>query len=314
MAYASTGNAFDLLVGAGEQVAAPKKKKNNKPKPKAEENGNAAAHQAAAAPAAQRPAAASASVATAAAAAAQGGVVDVGEASAILERAAREAKSAGDKARLWKDWIKQARAGDRRETRVSHLSWGPLGEEHGGGRRAALHPRGLGVACAWVLTGWCCVWAAAGKGLWPGSCCCCCLAAGDSGVGGVPSPHADWLGAGCCCVAQATDKSGKGVKYEDKDGSSLDFKQVSQQGFGIGVGGAGQRLRSRASWSPWQGQGGAWCCRFADVPPLGTRRSGTHTPWQKSRLDVWRTGRLVCGGNARRCAACALGAQRGDHS
>eukprot|EP00798_Chlamydomonas_sp_ICE-L_P025347 gene25347-11007_t len=35
-------------------------------------------------------------------------VVDVSEACAILERAARETKSMGDKARLWKDWIRQA--------------------------------------------------------------------------------------------------------------------------------------------------------------------------------------------------------------
>jgi hypothetical protein len=85
-------NAFDLLVGAESQLG---KKKKNKSKANAD------------APAAAAPAAPAASTSGAAKSAQQGGVVDASEAKAIFERAAREAKTIGDKVKLWRDWIKQ---------------------------------------------------------------------------------------------------------------------------------------------------------------------------------------------------------------
>lgn len=89
---ASTTNAFDLLVGA-EQALSKKKKKAAK---KAEE---------------PAPAVPVAPVAAAkgGVAGASSGVVQAVEACAILERAAREAKSISDKVKLWRDWIRQAR-------------------------------------------------------------------------------------------------------------------------------------------------------------------------------------------------------------
>mmetsp|Transcript_1311 Transcript_1311/g.2845 ORF Transcript_1311/g.2845 Transcript_1311/m.2845 type:complete len:697 (-) Transcript_1311:591-2681(-) len=96
---ANVSNAFSLLVGTGEVVASSKKKKQNKNKPKQEDL-------------AGRPTSAPApiptSVAPAAKAANTAQVVDVHEAIAILERAAREAKTMAEKGRLWKDWTRQA--------------------------------------------------------------------------------------------------------------------------------------------------------------------------------------------------------------
>lgn len=125
---ASTHNAFNLLVGTGEQVSQSKKKKNNKKKNAgAADAGNgqpeAPPPQAVAAPrpasakpaasngshtAAPKAAAPKAQDAPKAAAPAANVVVDVAEAAAIFERAAREAKTINDKAKLWKDWVKQA--------------------------------------------------------------------------------------------------------------------------------------------------------------------------------------------------------------
>lgn len=117
---ASTFNAFSSLLGTGEQVAASKKKNNKKKnKPKAEEgaNGQAPAPQAPpqkvekvekAAPAKAAPASNGTHAETGKAPAPAAVVVDVAEAGAIFERAAREAKSINDKAKLWKDWVKQA--------------------------------------------------------------------------------------------------------------------------------------------------------------------------------------------------------------
>jgi hypothetical protein len=92
---ASVGNAFDLLIGTGEQVVA-KKKKKNKPKPKSDS-------QAAAAPA---PASGVQQVSD------QKGYetvqeVPVAEGCAILEKNARTFKAGPDRVKLWKDWIKQ---------------------------------------------------------------------------------------------------------------------------------------------------------------------------------------------------------------
>mmetsp|Transcript_23256 Transcript_23256/g.59402 ORF Transcript_23256/g.59402 Transcript_23256/m.59402 type:complete len:735 (-) Transcript_23256:473-2677(-) len=93
---AAVANSFDLLVGAENTLS---KKKKNKNKSKAD-----------APAAASAPASASAGASTSGGAkpAQHGGVVDASEAKAIFERAAREAKTIGDKVKLWRDWIKQA--------------------------------------------------------------------------------------------------------------------------------------------------------------------------------------------------------------
>jgi hypothetical protein len=90
---ASTANAFDLLSGAEAALNSSKKKKkstgaNSGANPKAAGAGSGSSD------AAQFTAPSS-------------GVVDIGEALAILERAAREAKTIADKCKLWKDWTKQ---------------------------------------------------------------------------------------------------------------------------------------------------------------------------------------------------------------
>ncbi len=93
---ASVMNSFDLLKGAEAQLAS--KKKKNKPKSKdaaagggdgGAENGGASSSSAAGGKAA---------------------AVDVYEAIAAVERAAREAKALPDKLKLWKDWIHQVRS------------------------------------------------------------------------------------------------------------------------------------------------------------------------------------------------------------
>lgn len=103
---AAVSNAFGALLGAGEAVSAKKKNKNKQqqqaPAPAAKQE----------APAKQeRPVSAAAPAKAEANGAARPatGVVEVTEATAILERAAREAKAIGDKTRLWKDWVRQVR-------------------------------------------------------------------------------------------------------------------------------------------------------------------------------------------------------------
>lgn len=101
---ASVANGFASLTSFGaSEVVSSKKKKNNKAKKAAE--GSAPAAAAAAAPIAQiSEAVASLSLST------PGNVVvEVTEAKSIYERAAREAKTLSDKAKLWKDWTRQVR-------------------------------------------------------------------------------------------------------------------------------------------------------------------------------------------------------------
>jgi hypothetical protein len=84
---AAVANAFAALnaIGSGQAPAASKKKKDKKPK----------------APAAPEEAGEAAPV--------QVGVVDVGEACAVLDRSARTFRSGSDRVKLWKDWMKQVR-------------------------------------------------------------------------------------------------------------------------------------------------------------------------------------------------------------
>ncbi len=103
----STFNSFDALMGQAEQVSTSNKKRNKKksgsaaaPVPAGQASVPTSNGPAAPAPAAKAPVAAASSVPS---------IVDVTEASAILERAAREAKTIGDKTRLWKDWVRQVR-------------------------------------------------------------------------------------------------------------------------------------------------------------------------------------------------------------
>lgn len=107
-------NAFDLLVGAENTLNA-KKKKNKK-------GGQQAQQQAQQQPQQQ---AASASKPAADAALPSGGPLELADAVAILERAARDAKSTADKCKLWKEWIRQVRglvwAGDLRSCLVPNL-------------------------------------------------------------------------------------------------------------------------------------------------------------------------------------------------
>lgn len=100
---ASVQNSFANLLGAGEQVSASKKKKNNKSKPAGQPQ-----QQQQAAVASVSADLASLSVSQTPAPAGNV-VVEVTEAKAIFERAAREAKSVSDKAKLWKDWTRQVR-------------------------------------------------------------------------------------------------------------------------------------------------------------------------------------------------------------
>jgi hypothetical protein len=97
---ASTANAFDLLTGAEAALSSSKRKKKSTAQAGAQAGANT------------KPTAGSSAVPSSSGAftAPSSGVVDVGEAVAILERAAREAKTIADKCKLWKDWSKQVRA------------------------------------------------------------------------------------------------------------------------------------------------------------------------------------------------------------
>lgn len=87
---ASVANAFDLLKGAGEQVAnKANKKKKSKPKPKT------------AADPAEAPSEAVVQE--------QEEEVLQAEACAVLEKSARTFNSGSDRVKLWKDWIRQVR-------------------------------------------------------------------------------------------------------------------------------------------------------------------------------------------------------------
>jgi hypothetical protein len=92
---ANVANAFDALLGAGEQISSGKKK--NKNKSKAKDHVLDSTH----------------AISVQSRAATNGNdthlstVVDVSEAVAILERAAREARSISEKCRLWRDWVRQ---------------------------------------------------------------------------------------------------------------------------------------------------------------------------------------------------------------
>ena len=94
---ANVNNAFAALLGAGEAPSAGKAKKKNKAK-QAEQNGSHAVDVLASVPATSNGHAATPSV------------VDVSEAIAILERAAREARSIAEKSKLWKEWGRQVRS------------------------------------------------------------------------------------------------------------------------------------------------------------------------------------------------------------
>lgn len=91
---ANVNNAFAALIGAESQLASSKKKNKSKAKQNVDHN------------TVLQPVAAPAVVSNSHAAPMQSSV-DVSEATAILERAAREARTIGDKNRLWKEWTKQ---------------------------------------------------------------------------------------------------------------------------------------------------------------------------------------------------------------
>lgn len=93
---ASQKNAFDLLVGAENVLGSKKKNKNKKAQADAAETPAAPVQQVQSSNASKAPA-----VPTS-------GVVEVAQARAIFEAAAREARSIGDRCKLWRDWIKQA--------------------------------------------------------------------------------------------------------------------------------------------------------------------------------------------------------------
>ncbi|GAX83818.1 hypothetical protein CEUSTIGMA_g11243.t1 [Chlamydomonas eustigma] len=92
---ANVANAFEALLGAGEQISSGKKKSKNKSKPK--DHVTVTTHTTSA----HSTATANGHDVNAST------VVDVSEAVAILERAAREARSITEKCRLWKDWVRQ---------------------------------------------------------------------------------------------------------------------------------------------------------------------------------------------------------------
>lgn len=117
MATMANGFASLTSFGAAENVAGSKKKKNNKAKKAAEANGQPAA--------VQQPSLSSVteSVAALNVSTPANVVVEVTEAKAIYERAAREAKSLSDKAKLWKDWTRQVFwVSTQLRTRCNHLS------------------------------------------------------------------------------------------------------------------------------------------------------------------------------------------------
>eukprot|EP00877_Chromochloris_zofingiensis_P006769 jgi/Chrzof1/2345/Cz11g11220.t1 len=95
---ATTTNAFDLLIGTGEQIAADKKKnKKSKAKPKASTDVGA--------PGDVTDSLVNLLVTDAPE---DSGEVDVREGCAILEKSAKTCKTGTDRLKLWKDWMKQA--------------------------------------------------------------------------------------------------------------------------------------------------------------------------------------------------------------
>lgn len=94
---ATTTNAFDLLIGTGEQIAADKKKnKKSKAKPKASTDVGA--------PGDVTDSLVNLLVTDAPE---DSGEVDVREGCAILEKSAKTCKTGTDRLKLWKDWMKQ---------------------------------------------------------------------------------------------------------------------------------------------------------------------------------------------------------------
>ncbi|KAG1677829.1 hypothetical protein FOA52_008593 [Chlamydomonas sp. UWO 241] len=114
---ADTTNAFAMLMNTGENAgaAASAHKKKRKPAKKTEQGAAVAAAPASNGSAAHAPNhSAPAPAARAAAPPAPpvvSGPVDAGEGAAILERAAREAKTIEQKTKLWKEWIRQSNTG-----------------------------------------------------------------------------------------------------------------------------------------------------------------------------------------------------------
>lgn len=102
---ASTGNAFDLLVGAGEQPSAGKKKANKK-KAKSKKEGAAIA-----APNSDGQAGPAPVVVSAAAKEKAPASIDIAEACDMLESSARQATSRSERVNTWGAWIKQVRVG-----------------------------------------------------------------------------------------------------------------------------------------------------------------------------------------------------------
>ena len=108
---ASQANAFSLLTGAEAQLNAKKKKKQAQAKAQAQaapsapqQNGTAAAAPAAPVPVSAEPVRAPVPPPSADL------IVGVMEASAVFERAAREARSPADKLKLWREWTRLVRA------------------------------------------------------------------------------------------------------------------------------------------------------------------------------------------------------------
>ena len=93
---ANVANAFSALLGAGESAATSSKKKN---KSKAKQNAAGQSNDVSIT--------ATSSAASTHAAPQHASVVDASEATAILERAAREARTITDKSKLWKEWSRQ---------------------------------------------------------------------------------------------------------------------------------------------------------------------------------------------------------------
>lgn len=94
-AMANVANSYALLLAAGQDAGAGHAKKKSKNKSKSKDVDQAPSH----------PAAPEASVKAPANTA-----VDVTEATAILERAARVAKTLPEKCRLWREWVSLVRA------------------------------------------------------------------------------------------------------------------------------------------------------------------------------------------------------------
>jgi len=100
---ANTANSFAFLsqIGSGQAPSAASKKKKNKKGKQGQEEGQGGAQ--------VGDAASNGEVLHQ-----QDAVVEVGEACAILDKAARTFKSGSDRLKLWKDWMKQVRSGGAR--------------------------------------------------------------------------------------------------------------------------------------------------------------------------------------------------------